>query len=276
MKSNIIKHLHIQTFTTTTPYKKRNFDLANYNKAISSLKHQITQSQTLLSNSSSRYKPINHSKLVSYPITIHSSNSTWNCSNSLSPLTTPRKYKVFHTEHVCKHKPKVNLLSFNKKLRMYIRDDDSNDKSHNAFEQIKQKNIEEIYYDYDKNNQRTKKESFSGNNAKVLKNKILFVKGVMDYMVPRMFMNKMKYINQKKEQEFQHNKMQCKVKDNQNKVYLNTVSSANDKAVSARFSINAVGRGGIINMKQLSTGYKKILLNNGVVHSKIKNYNFYS
>ena len=297
--SNIIKHIHLHSHT---PYTKRNFNLTNYNKAISSLKHQITQSHTLLSQSSSPYKHVNHSKLVSYPITIttttatattmtyvHSPNSTWNCSKSLSPLTTPRKCdKACNTEqqvYTRKHKPKVNLLSFNKKLRMYIRDDDSSNND-NAFEKIKQKNIEEIYYDYDKNNQRRKKESFSGNNAKVLKNKILFVKGVMDYMVPRMLMNKMKYINQKKEQEFQYKKLQYKSnRDNIRNVYVNTITSGNDKAISARFSINAIGRGGIINMKQLLTcnnnnncdgnRYRKILLNKNVVQSKIKNYNFY-
>ena len=295
--SNIIKHIHLHSHT---PYTKRNFNLTNYNKAISSLKHQITQSHTLLSQSSSPYKHVNHSKLVSYPITIttttptattmtyvHSPNSTWNCSKSLSPLTTPRKCdKACNTEqqvYASKHKPKVNLLSFNKKLRMYIRDDDSSNNDI-AFEKIKQKNIEEIYYDYDKNNQRRKKESFSGNNAKVLKNKILFVKGVMDYMVPRLLMNKMKYINQKKEQEFQYKKLQYKSnRDNIRNVYVNTITSGNDKAISARFSINAIGRGGIINMKQLLTcnnngdgnRYKKILLNKNVVQSKIKNYNFY-
>ena len=302
--SNIIKHIHLHNHT---PYTKRNFNLTNYNKAISSLKQQITQSHTLLSQSASRYKHVNHSKLVSYPITIttttatttttmtyvHSHNSTWNCSKSLSPLTTPRKCdKACNTEqqvYARKHKPKVNLLSFNKKLRMYIRDDDSsNNNDNNAFDKIKQKNIEEIYYDYDKNNQRRKKESFSGNNAKVLKNKILFVKGVMDYMVPRMLMNKMKYINQKKEQEFQCKKLQYKNSNRNNirNVYVNTITSGNDKALSARFSINAVGRGGIINMKKLLTCnnnnngdnnncYKKILLNKNVVQSKIKNYNFY-
>ena len=249
MKRNIIKRLHAQSYATS-PYKKRNFDLANYNKAISSLKYQLTESQTLLSNSSTRSKPVNHSKLVSYPITVHSPDSTWHCSNSLSPLTTPRKGKVFKTEHtpMHKHRPKVNLLSFNKKLRMYIRDG-SSDKSRNAFEKIRQQNIEEIYYDYDKNNQRNKKESFSGNNAKALKNKILFVKGVIDYMVPGMLMRKMKYIRQKKEQEFQDSKIKHKA-NAANDVYLKTVPSANDKVKYAKYSINAVGRGGIINMKQ--------------------------
>ena len=88
-------------------------------------------------------------------------------------------------------------LTFNKRLRLFIRED-KNEKTKSALQKLKEKNIEEIYYDYDKNNQKIKKETFSGNNPGVLKNKILSVKGVMDYMFPRMFMRQMHYLEKRK------------------------------------------------------------------------------
>lgn len=179
--------------------------------------------------------------------------------NSLSPLISPRK-----------EKKKVNLLTFNKKLKLYLRDE-GDVKYRKAFEKIREKNNEELYYDYDKKNQKIKKETFSGNNAKVLKNKILFVKEVMDYMVPRMLMAKMNYIKQSKEKEYQRLKHKNDLKENT--IYLKTVPSANDNIKSLKHKIHSFSRNSINNINQLSP-HKRILVNNTVVIPKMKKYNF--
>ena len=159
-------------------------------------------------------------------------------------------------------------LTFNKRLRLFIRED-KNEKTKSALQKLKEKNIEEIYYDYDKNNQKIKKETFSGNNPGVLKNKILFVKGVMDYMFPRMLMKKMHYLEKKREKDFQTAKTQILTKEIKHETYIPSIQSGNDKVKLSKYSISAVGRGGIINYKELM-GKKKLIINHSVVKSYTK------
>ena len=256
MKHKILKTIPI--FHKRKPL----FDLSNYAQTISSLRTQLTESQSFITRTSSQHR-ISSTKIFSYPLTIHT-NSFSKHGESLSPLSSSRSCNKIDE----RHRTHTNLLTFNKRLRLFIRED-KNEKIKSALQKIKERNIEEIYYDYDENNQKIKKETFSGNNAGVLKNKILFVKGVMDYMFPRMLMKKMHYLEKKREKDFQTIKTQMLKKETKHNTYISNIQSGNDKVRLSKYNINAVGRGGIINYKEL-TSKKKLVINHSVVRTYTK------
>ena len=68
--------------------------------------------------------------------------------------------------------------------------------------------LEEIYYDYDKNNQKVIINSFSGNSADLLRNKVSFVTGIMNYLYPKIVLNKMEFLKKMKHIELKEEKTQ--------------------------------------------------------------------
>ena len=67
--------------------------------------------------------------------------------------------------------------------------------------------LDEIYYDYDKNNKKVIINSFSGNNAELLRNKISFVSGIMNYLYPKIVLNKMEFLKKMKKKELREEKL---------------------------------------------------------------------
>ena len=96
---------------------------------------------------------------------------------------------------------KGNLLRFDKSLK--ILNENAVTKKSEKFKEERIKKVIELYYDYDKNNEHVIANSFSGNNPKTLKNKIMFVKNVFDYIYPRTIIKRMKFLNQKKVEEIE-------------------------------------------------------------------------
>ena len=74
-----------------------------------------------------------------------------------------------------------------------------------------EKQLEEIYYDYDIKNKKVIINSFSGNSADLLRNKVSFVTGIMNYLYPKIVLNKMEFLKKMKKKELIEEKKQLEI-----------------------------------------------------------------
>ena len=111
------------------------------------------------------------------------------------------------TAKILKEKLKhLNILDFGSNLKIY----DEKEKKYKQkviLEKI-DKQLDEIYYDYDKSNKKVIINSFAGNNAELLKNKVSFVTGIMNYLYPKIVLNKMEFLKKMKNRELKAEKIQ--------------------------------------------------------------------
>ena len=61
-------------------------------------------------------------------------------------------------------------------------------------------------FQMNKNNQKVIINSFSGNSADLLRNKVSFVTGIMNYLYPKIVLNKMEFLKKKSNLKFFTNK----------------------------------------------------------------------
>ena len=100
----------------------------------------------------------------------------------------------------------LNILDFGSNLKIY----DEKEKKYKKkviLDRI-DKQLEEIYYDYDKSNKKIIINSFSGNSADLLRNKVSFVTGIMNYLYPKIVLNKMEFLKKMKNKELKEEKVQ--------------------------------------------------------------------
>lgn len=95
---------------------------------------------------------------------------------------------------------KINIFDFGNSLKLY----DDNEKKNKEKKIIDKRNkqLDDIFFDYDKNNEHIIMNSFSGNRADLLKNKVCFVKGIIDYLYPKLILQKMIFLNEIKEKDY--------------------------------------------------------------------------
>ena len=100
----------------------------------------------------------------------------------------------------------LNILDFGNNLKIY--DEKEKKLKQKVILDKIERQLDEIYYDYDKSNQKIIVNSFSGNNAVLLKNKISFVTGVINYLYPKIVLNKMQFFRKMKNKELKEEKEQ--------------------------------------------------------------------
>lgn len=100
----------------------------------------------------------------------------------------------------------LNIIDFGSTLKLY--DDNEKKMKKKVILQKIDRQLEEIYYDYDKNNQKVIINSFSGNSADLLRNKVSFVTGIMNYLYPKIVLNKMEFLKKMKHIELKEEKTQ--------------------------------------------------------------------
>jgi hypothetical protein len=130
----------------------------------------------------------------------------------------------------------IQTLQFNKRLRLFM-NLDKEKIVNKKYKEIIKKNIEDMYFDYDEKNVIKKKNLFSGNNAGILKNKVLFVKGVMDYMFPILTIKKMHFLDREKFRKFQDAYEKAKSL-NKNDIYIKRIKSAREIVYNSKFKNN--------------------------------------
>ena len=130
----------------------------------------------------------------------------------------------------------IQTLQFNKRLRLFM-NLDKEKIVNKKYQEIIKKNIEDMYFDYDEKNVIKKKNLFSGNNAGILKNKVLFVKGVMDYMFPILTIKKMHFLDREKYRKFKDAFEKAKSL-NKNDIYIKRIKSAREIVINSKFKNN--------------------------------------
>ena len=103
---------------------------------------------------------------------------------------------------------KINILDFGNNLKLY--DEEEKKNKEKTIIEKRTRELDEIYYDYNKSNQNYIMNSFSGNRADLLKNKVCFVKGIVDYLYPKLILQKMEFLNGLKEKKYKDNRMNLK------------------------------------------------------------------
>jgi hypothetical protein len=241
--------------------------------------------QTNANDNNNNYKTSN----FNYPISDSIYYKT-NSNFSLSPILTQRstKSKYFNRKNNTPSKkekspPKTErknhkksletqTLQFNKKLRLFMNIDEDKTKNKKFMEMVN-KNIEEMYFDYDTSNIKKKTILFSGNNAGILRNKIYFVKGVMDYMFPKLTIKKMHFLNKEKNKRFKE-EMKRANSLNQNDIYKKRIMSAKQIIFNSKYKYNGIFSTNNLR-RQLLNKYKKIIVGGKEQFKHVHNYDFY-
>lgn len=157
----------------------------------------------------------------------------------------------------------LNILDFGSNLKIY----DENEKKYKkkVILQKVERQLEEIYYDYDKNNKKVIINSFSGNSADLLRNKVSFVTGIMNYLYPKIVLNKMEFLKKMKNKELKAEKIQLEY-DMKGKLYnLKHKNPKQNTAISKYFYMDDIEN--LKYGKYLTR--PKIMINNNII-SKLK------
>ena len=239
--------------------------------------------QTNANDNNNNYK----TSTFNYPISDSIYYKT-NSNFSLSPILTQRstKSKYFNRKNNTPSKkekspPKTErknhkksletqTLQFNKRLRLFMNMDGK--KGNKKFQELVKKNIEDMYFDYDKNNDHKKNKLFSGNNAGILKNKIFFVKGVMDYMFPILTIKKMHHLDREKYKKFQIEKKKV-LSLNHNEIYNKRIMSASRIVTNSKYKYNEAFSFNN-SLKHLLKNKKKIIIGGMTQIKKVDKYDF--
>ena len=179
-------------------------------------------------------------------------------SRLTAPIINLKKAKILKEK--LKH---LNILDFGNNLKIY-------DEKEKKFKQKVildkfERQLEEIYYDYDKNNKKVIINSFSGNNADLLRNKISFVTGIMNYLYPKIVLNKVEFLKKMKNKELKEEKIQLEY-DLKGKYYnLKHKNPKENSAISKFFYMDDIEN--IKYGKYLTR--PKMMINNNII-SKLK------
>ena len=164
---------------------------------------------------------------------------------------------------------KINILDFGNKLKLY----DENEKKNKEKRIIEKRarELDEIYYDYDKSNQHHITNSFSGNRADLLKNKVCFVKGIVDYLYPKLILQKMEFIQGMKQKNYKENRQNLQhVK--KGKYYIIKHRSPEQNAAISKYLYG--GDLEIIRPRNNFIKIKKTLINKCKVSKLTNNYDY--
>ena len=164
---------------------------------------------------------------------------------------------------------RLNILDFGNNLKLY--DEIEKKQKEKAIIEKRTKQLDEIYYDYDKQNRKKIMNSFSGNRADLLRNKICFVKGIVDYLYPKLVLNKMVFLNEMKEKKFKEGKIKLQ-KDLISKYYITKHRNPQQNANLSKFSF--AGDLELIRPRENFIDLKKALINKCIVSKLTYNYDY--
>jgi hypothetical protein len=103
----------------------------------------------------------------------------------------------------------LNIIDFGSTLKIY--DEKEKRYKKKVILDKMDRQLDEIYYDYDYKNRKEIVNSFSGNRADLLRNKVSFVTGIMNYLYPKIVLNKMEFLKKMKNIELIEEKKQLEI-----------------------------------------------------------------
>lgn len=187
-------------------------------------------------------------------------------SNHIQKLN---KIKVNSFKKRSKTKPKIDFFDFGPDLKLY-----SNNNIYNRkLEEKRNKKRNELFFDYDKNNNKIKFNSFTGNGASLLRNKVHFVKGVIDFVYPKFLLKKVTVLKQNKEKDFEE-EMKNKGKNQEEKYFLLRHRTVEQKSKLSKYSFGGVYLNEDVKRKGNFIKTKKCYINRHVVYKYVKDFNF--
>ena len=164
---------------------------------------------------------------------------------------------------------KLNILDFGNHLKLY--DEIEKKQKEKAIIEKRTKELDDIYFDYDKNNKKKITNSFSGNRADLLRNKIVFVKGIVDYLYPKLVLNKMEFINDMKDKNYKEGRVQVQ-NDLKSEYYIS--KHRNPEQASAMSKYLYGGDLDIIRPRENIIDLKKTFINKCIVSKLTHKYDF--
>ena len=196
-----------------------------------------------------------------------------NLSPTIKSLKT--KLSIIKKRNTLKTKKntKRDLLSFDPCLKMLNDNLELNPYNKKLIEdRLKKK--KELYFDYDKNNDDFKYNSFSGNNANLLKSKVLFVKGVYDYIYPRLLIKRMKFLEDQYRKDIKENVKKLNDEFNKNKIFIKRFRTSEEKIKMSKYLLSGAYSNEAIKSKGNLIKLKKILLNRHLITKLTKYYDY--
>ena len=196
---------------------------------------------------------------------------------NLSPTikTMKSKLNIIKKRHPIKNKKqqKRDLLSFDPCLKILNDNLELNPYNQKLIEdRLKKK--KELYFDYDKNNDEFKYNSFSGNNPSLLKSKVLFVKGVYDYIYPRLVVKRMRFLEEQYRKDIKENVKKLNDEFNKNKIFIKRFRTSEEKIKMSKYLLNGAYSNEAIKSKGNLIKLKKIFLNRHLLTKLTKYYDY--
>ena len=168
--------------------------------------------------------------------------------------------------------PSGSLLFFDSSLK-HLYNNNKILKNNKIYQEEKIKKKNELYFDYDENNYYIKHNSFSGNNPNILKKKVLFVKNIFDYIYPKIVINRMKFIDQKKLNEIKY-KVNNLTKKFNNKYYFKKYKSPEENSIFSKYHLKGAVHDEAIKIKGNCIQLKKVMVNGKLATQLAKNYDY--
>ena len=165
---------------------------------------------------------------------------------------------------------KINILDFGNNLKLYDEIEQKNKEKTILEKRARQ--LDEIYYDYDKSNTKHIMNSFSGNSPDLLKNKVCFVKGIMDFLYPKLVLQKMEVLNEMKVKQYKEGKKYLQHNNKNEEYYISKFRNPEQNAAMSKYLFG--GDLEIVRQKDNSFRAKKILINKCKVSKLMKNYDY--
>ena len=281
-----MKKLFIKTLNLSPISKNKEKISNNYtsneksNKTFSILKHKKAKSNNFNIGS---FRSFNYPIILTNDFKSQTSRFNNEKNNvSISPRLTNEKIKQYFSEKDIKNnnnntqdnnnnnnnnKNSTGFLQFHHRLRLYIKRENNNNNNKKIINKIAEKNAEEMFFDYDRS--KNKISCFSGNNAGLLRNKVLFVKGVMDYTFSKLMIKKMNFLENEKKKIFElRNKKKGQIKNNF--IFNKKIKSSYEKIITNNNYNN--NKNNINDVKNLLK--KKIFNGKNLVIKKLNKYDF--
>ena len=189
-----LKNNSFKRVLSTTPNKIKQFPILSFPLSIKNNRKKSSSlflTSTNFSKSEKIFKTImvnsTYRNKYKYTIDFNNNKSTKKISHSrfTKPVIVGKtiENKLKESKKMQQLK-RINILDFGNNLKLY--DEIEQKQKEKAILDKRTKQLDEIYYDYDKRNRKKIMNSFSGNSADLLRNKVIFVKGIIDYLYPKL------------------------------------------------------------------------------------------
>ena len=272
-----LKNNSFKRILSTTPNKIKQLPILSFPLSIKNDRKKSSSlflTSTNFNKSEKIFKTIMVSSSYKNKYTIDFNNNKSRTKISHSRFTKPVivgktiENKLKESKKMQKLK-RINILDFGNKLKLY--DEIEQKQKEKVILDKRTKQLDEIYYDYDKKNRKKIMNSFSGNSADLLRNKVIFVKGIIDYLYPKLVLNKMDFINEMKDKNYKEGRKQIQ-QELQGKIYISKHKNPEQTVAMSKYLYG--GDLEIIRPRDNFIDLKKTLINKCIVSKLTYNYDY--